>query len=60
VESAGVPNKDGRYTEFGIVSVGHIFGCELGYLITFTSHHLHGLDRELHQYYECLVYISPK
>jgi hypothetical protein len=34
--SAGIPNKDGRYTEFGIVSFGHMFGCELGYPVTCT------------------------
>jgi secreted trypsin-like serine protease len=28
--------KDGRYTEFGIVSFCHIFGSELGYPVTFT------------------------
>ena len=36
VGSTGVPNKEGRFTEFGIVSFGHIFGCELGYPVTFT------------------------
>ena len=34
--STGVPNRDGLCTEFGIVSFGHIFGCELGYPVTFT------------------------
>jgi hypothetical protein len=35
-ESIGVPKNDGRYTEFGIVSFGYIFDCELGYLVAFT------------------------
>jgi hypothetical protein len=57
VGSAGVPNKDGRYTEFGIVSFGHIFDCEFVYPVTFTSHHLHGFDRKEHRIYDCLIYI---
>jgi secreted trypsin-like serine protease len=28
--------KDGRYTEVGIVSFGHIHGCERGYPVAFT------------------------
>ena len=34
--SAGIPKNDGRYTEFDIVSFGHIFDCELGYPVAFT------------------------
>jgi len=37
VGSTGVPNKEGRFTEFVIVSFGHIFGCELGCPVTFTG-----------------------
>lgn len=28
--------KDGRYTEVGIVSFGHIAGCEKGHPVAFT------------------------
>ena len=35
--SIGVPKNDGRYAEFGMVSFGHIFGCELGYPLAFTT-----------------------
>jgi hypothetical protein len=35
--SIGVPKNEGRYTEFDIVSFGHIFGCELGYPVAFTK-----------------------
>ena len=34
VDSANIKKND-HYTKFGIVSFGHIFGCELGY--TFLS-----------------------
>jgi secreted trypsin-like serine protease len=27
---------DGRYTEVGIVSFGHVNGCEFGYPVAFT------------------------
>ena len=35
--STGIPKNDSRYTEFDIVSFGHIFGCKFGYPVAFTT-----------------------
>jgi len=35
-EPIGVPKNYGRYTEFGFMSFGHIFGCKFGYPVAFT------------------------